>query len=100
MTKLEDILSKHIDREVIKDWKEILYDNEDKDPDCVKPIYSFWTTLENGLKEYAEFYAKKCLEIAANETEMKYEKLDYHPSAWKEVIDKDSILNIKLPEHD
>lgn len=96
MTKLEDILSKHIDREVIKDWKEILYDNEDKDPDCVKPIYSFWTTLENGLKEYAEFYAKECLEVAAEEANFMF--TGDGPEDYE--IDKDSILNIKLPEHD
>jgi len=98
MTKLEEILVKHIDKEVIKDWKDILYDNEEKDPDCLEPIYNFWITLENGIKEYAEHYAKKCLEKAAEQAVV------FLPSHYglhgTHNVDKDSILNIKLPEHD
>ncbi len=50
--------------------------------------------VENAMKEYAEYYAKKCLEIAADKAECEcggYIGSEIEPS---------SILNIKLPEHE
>lgn len=54
-------------------------------------------SLEDCIKkvaiDYADWYAKKCLEIA-------YEEVKYHRLAHGEIqIDKDSILNITLPNH-
>lgn len=46
------------------------------------------------MKEYAEYYAKKCLEIAINEINCgNAEDFQYD-------IARKSILNIKLPEHE
>lgn len=53
-------------------------------------------SIESAMKEYAEFYAKKCLEIAAKEANFMF--TGDGPEDYE--IDKDSILNIKLPEHD
>lgn len=52
-------------------------------------------SLERAMKEYAEHYAKECLKIAANEAiaDMSF----MNATAW---VHKDSILNIKLPDHD
>ncbi len=74
-------------------------------------------SIESAMKEYAEFYAKKCLEIAAKKaTTDAYIKSNYGESRWKKwkddtsvslldtqqmyKVNKSSILNIKLPEHD
>lgn len=54
------------------------------------------------MKEYAEYYAKKCLEIAAEnaETEVQwfYNRQDDEES--HAVVNKESITNIQLPEHE
>lgn len=52
-------------------------------------------SIESMMKDYAEWYAKQCLKIAADEAiaDMSF----MNATAW---VDKDSILNIKLPEHD
>lgn len=47
------------------------------------------------MKEYAEWYAQRCLEIAANEACLNEPKRDYNPS-----ISKLSITDIELPDHD
>ena len=88
---------------VINDWKNILYDNEEKTRDCIEPIYSFWTTLENGIHEYIEYYAKECLKIAAEQAYMSRNGIGMIMNTGRLYnceINKDSILNIKLPEHE
>lgn len=47
-------------------------------------------------QQYAEFYAKKCLEIAANEA------MSYCPSnpTLESIVFHNTIVDIKLPEHD
>lgn len=46
------------------------------------------------MKEYAECYAKKCLEIASDTATI------YHDVGGYSYIDQQSILNIELPDHD
>lgn len=53
--------------------------------------------VESMMKEYAEWYAKKCLEIAAEKAKS---ITDIDKYIYGSIVDKDSILNIKLPEHD
>ena len=57
---------------------------------------------EDMMKEYAEYFAKKCLEIAAKEVTFEYEEYYRDGDYYMDIvgIDSDSILNIKLPEHD
>lgn len=50
------------------------------------------TDIISAMKEYAEFYAKKCLKIAADNA-------DIHPMRAFNQVDKSTILDIKLPEH-
>ena len=56
----------------------------------------------DAMKEYAEYYAIKCLQLAAksvkSEQVMNIQQ-GYEPFS-ETRIDKDSILNIKLPDHD
>lgn len=54
--------------------------------------------LEDLLKEYARIKCKEQREICANSAIIGYEKLEHHPSAWNEYIDKASILNAPEPE--
>jgi len=56
--------------------------------------------IERIMKEYAEYYAQKCLETAATEAKTEL-VVDFHVSNQPYSIDNmDSILNIKLPEHE
>lgn len=73
---------------------------------------------EDMMKEYAEYFAKECLKIAAEKASCslyiksvhkkkdKYKKVEdgesWNIMDYKQMskVDKDSILNIKLPEHD
>ncbi len=50
--------------------------------------------VESMMKEYAEWYAKKCLEIAVDNAETYTDRGGYT------FVDGKSILNIKLPDHD
>lgn len=76
MTKIEKLL---IDFE--PNWQTDKYELEIED-------------IKNICTEYAEFYAKKCLEIAINEINCgNAEDFQYD-------IARKSILNIKLPEHE
>lgn len=53
------------------------------------------------LKQYAEMYAMKVLEVAAENANSKFIQDDRDlMSGGYQMIDKDSILNIKLPEHE
>lgn len=45
-------------------------------------------------KLYAEWYAKKCLEIAAENSKTTFD------SAYSIITDKQSITNIQLPDHE
>lgn len=53
------------------------------------------------MREYAEIYAQKCLEIAAKEASANYECIGAVLGAENVVpyVEESSILNIKLPEH-
>jgi hypothetical protein len=58
--------------------------------------------IEQIMQEYAEYYAKKCLEIAAENVELfqegyynRNDDLDYK---WS--VDRESITKIQLPEHE
>jgi len=81
MSKIEEIVSKVYDIQAIKANGGYIYDLHPEE-------------LEELMKEYAEVYARKCLMIAANDAQISYEVGDYH------FIDRDSITNITLPEHD
>jgi hypothetical protein len=58
-------------------------------------IDGFFEDLEKAMTEYAEYYAQKCLEIAAKNA-VALER-DYNDDWY---VDKNSILNIELPSHD
>lgn len=87
MSKLEDIINSY--RVVTPHWADQEWSEGD-----------IWLIA----KEYAEYYAKKCLQIAAEEAQTKciphreFGGADFCDSY--EVVDKDTILNIKLPEHE
>lgn len=70
MTKLEEVIAKYN------------YDNDS------------FLSIESMMRDYAEIYAKKCLEIAAEEATARLHSYD------EPMVNKSSILNIKLPEHD
>lgn len=59
---------------------------------------SSFLLIESMMRDYAELYAKKCLEKAAEQAVV------FLPSHYglhgTHNVDKESILNIKLPEHD
>jgi len=78
MTKLEEIIAKYN------------YDNDS------------FLSIESMMRDYAEFYAKRCLEIAAEQVKFEYGEFDVEGFTHKEIvgIDYGSILNIKLPEHE
>jgi hypothetical protein len=61
-------------------------------PDDVKRI----------MQEYAEHYAKKCLEIAAENVKFEFGEVDVEGYSYKEIvgIDYESLLNIEMPEHE
>jgi hypothetical protein len=58
--------------------------------------------IDRAMIEYAEYYAMRCLEIAAENAECeqfwRYGQYDEEESYFD--INKDSILNIQLPEHE
>ena len=51
-------------------------------------------SVECMMRDYAEWYAKKCLEIAVDNAETYTDRGGYT------FVDGKSILNIKLPDHD
>lgn len=53
-------------------------------------------------KEYAEFYAQRCLEIAAKEASANFECIGAVLGAENvnPYVEQESILKIKLPSHD
>lgn len=61
-------------------------------------------SVASAMKEYATWYAKECLKIAADKaTTTLYIPVEDGCHDYKnmcDIVDKDSILNIKLPDHD
>lgn len=66
-------------------------------------------SFSSAMKEYAEWYAKKCLKIAAEQALLKkeftmgeavYFTQETEENNYMMTVSKDSILNIKLPDHD
>lgn len=61
-------------------------------------------SIESMMRDYAEWYAKECLKIAAKEARTKlYIPIEDGCHDFKnmyDIVDEDSILNIQLPEHD
>lgn len=74
--------------------------------DSNEHIYDIYVSeIEDLMKSYAEYYAKKCLEIAADNATGTpiYDYSNPYTAILLEDkvnIDVDSILNIKLPEHE
>lgn len=58
----------------------------------------FESCVDRCMVEYAKTYARKVLEIAAREA-LSIEEPDYQ-GGYTCTIDPNSILNIKLPEHE
>lgn len=54
------------------------------------------------MKEYAEYYAKKCLDVAMNNVKFQFADMVIEGSSHKEIIDLDyeQTFNFKLPEHE
>ena len=75
MTKIEEILEKY------KTKTDYYADQEWQDSD-----------VEKALIEYATWYAKKVLELAAENAVTSY--------GYSCIIDKESITNIQLPPHE
>ena len=63
-------------------------------------IYKF--QVRNAMQEYAEQYANRCLEMAAEKSEIEeYWDYDYFDNERKYFrVDKESILTIELPDHE
>ena len=76
MTKIEEILFKYI-----------------KGESYTQQMFSIQDLIV-AMKEYSEIYAQKCLIIAADEADV----IEYGGRGCH--VDKNSILNIKLPEHE
>ena len=69
-------------------------------------------SVKNAMIEYAELYTKKCLEIAANSANIRkeftlgfgdanvYFVSETEENGYIMFVNKESILNIKLPEHE
>jgi len=59
--------------------------------------------IEEMMKEYAEYYANICLQIAVDEAKLisvpKFREAGFE-HYYNIGLDRDSILNIKLPEHE
>lgn len=55
---------------------------------------------EKAMKEYAEFYAKKCLEKAAENAECDDVSYQNGDSYAMFAVNRNSILTIDLPEHE
>lgn len=49
----------------------------------------------DGIRRAMILYAEQAIDRCAETATIDYEKLDHHPSAWREFINKDSILNVK-----
>lgn len=60
-------------------------------------------SFTSAMKEYATWYAKECLKIAADKAYMSHNGIGMITNTgnlWNCEINKGSILNIKLPDHD
>lgn len=58
--------------------------------------------IETIMIEYAEWYAKKCLQMAAANVKFQYGYVDVEGSTHREIVDLDyeKTFCFKLPEHD
>lgn len=87
MNKIEEIARKHF---VVCNYK--------GSPDTID---GFFEDMEKAMQEYAEYYAKRCLEIAAEKAQIKFKEMYYTQGEQpKFIVNKESILNIQLPKHD
>lgn len=85
MTKIEEI-----QQTVAKDFERYTLLNNDSYP------------IKQMMIQYAEWYAQKCLEIAAENVEL-YEEGYYNRNDdpdYRWVVNKESITKIQLPEHE
>ena len=80
MTKIEEFITKAIDGLTDEEWNKLII----------------------AVKNYSEFYAQKYLRSAIKNVKVKQESNEQQGYApyFEYVVDKDSILNTKLPEHD
>lgn len=104
MSKLQEILCKNFDVELSN-----YYDNELGIATAIEDCYhrtSDPIRIEEAMREYAEYYAKQCLMIAAENAKIinkQYiashlnNKEPFYSTTQK--IDKESIFNIELPKH-
>lgn len=88
MIKLEEIYQKHWENE----FKELSFNSVSGQRNY---IYS-------AMKEYAEHYAKKCLQMAIVNVRFQYGEVDVEGSTHKEIVDLDykKTFCFKLPKHE
>ena len=87
MTKIEELI------ESIQKFEQLIWDEE----------FVCWPDdVERIMKQYAEFYAQRCLEIAAKEASANFECIGAVLGAENvnPYVEQESILKIKLPPHD
>lgn len=115
MNKIKEILCNNFGIDPVN-----YYDNENGIASAIECIYHKTNDpvrIEDAMREYAKYYAKRCLEIAAKNAVIKayikpnlkgkrYRELldgeSYNPMETTQMykIDKKSIINIPLPLHD
>lgn len=101
MTKIEEILCKNFGVEFTS-----IYDFDSGLSSTIE--YEVHRTeklperLRTSIEQYAEFYAQRCLEIAAKEASANFECIGAVLGAENvnPYVEEESILKIKLPEHD
>lgn len=88
MTKIEKIYLKHSNKS-----ESVVFE-------MLKPFHK--SLIYDAMKEYAEFYAKKCLEITAQSASANFECVGAVLGAENvnPYVEVESILKIKLPPHD
>lgn len=94
MNKIDELLNQRFTPSLISTWKESL-NSKNYTTGTVEIYWTLYASIQQCMKRYAEEYAKKCLEIAA-ENAVALER-DYNDD-WH--VDTNSILNIELPSHD
>ena len=86
MSKIKELISK-------------VWNNTDSN----EHIYDIYVSdIEDLMKAYAEYYAQKCLEIAAKEASANFECIGAVLGAENvsPYVEESSITGIKLPEHE
>lgn len=93
LDELDKIISLEFPDRFIDHWQSNWNDNDELDPTAQQPMFTIYTSIKRCMKEYAEYYAKRCLEVAS--TNAKTVRCpDY------DKVNANTILNITLPEHD